>query len=52
MVVAAFNQERALEGAFSVIVKLRRCDIDSLFAALVHTRRQLSCFGHHILMDL
>ena len=45
-VVAAFNQEKALVGAFSVITNLRM----ELFAALVETLfRQFSHYneGHH-----
>ena len=43
-VVAAFNQEKALVGAFSVIVKTD-CETDGSSAALVITRRskQLNC---------
>ena len=40
-VVAAFNQERALVGAFSVIMNLRM----DLFEALIYTHYELLNFG-------
>ena len=43
-VVAAFNQEKALVGAFSVITNLRM----ELFEALKDTRRHKHLHHHHL----